>query len=227
MLIRKKVDDLLLFFQNIKKDFSENQWKIAKNLISEIIFRLEKMIKLGLNYLTLNRTMATLSGGEAHRVHFSTQIGNQLSDITYVIDEPTTGLHPKDNQKLLSTIDEIRNFGNNIIIVDHDSFLIQNSDYIVDVGPNAGNMGGEIIYSGENIPNKMQEASFYSYIYGKNNLKHTYKEDKKENFNNKKDNYLKTKKMYKNNLKGVNILIPLNKLIGIFWSFRFWKKFNH
>jgi excinuclease ABC subunit A len=156
ILIRKKsiydiskmpVENAIEFFNQLK--LSGRELIIGERVIKEINSRLSFLEDVGLNYLTLDRPAPTLSGGEAQRIRLATQVGSKLTGITYVLDEPTIGLHSRDNQKLIDTLKSLRDSGNSIIVVEHDEDTIRNADYVVDIGPGAGEKGGEIVSTGE------------------------------------------------------------------------------
>ena len=121
---------------------------IAEQIINEVNKRLSFLIDVGLDYLTLDRSATTLSGGEAQRIRLATQIGSQLVGVLYILDEPSIGLHPRDNARLLGSLKKLRDLGNSIIVVEHDQETIESSDYVIDIGPGAGKNGGEITNSG-------------------------------------------------------------------------------
>ena len=123
--------------------------KIAEQILKEINSRLGFLVNVGLEYLTLERSAATLSGGEAQRIRLATQIGSQLMGVLYILDEPSIGLHPRDNNRLLSTLKKLRDIGNSVIVVEHDKDMIKQSDFIVDLGPGAGVHGGEVVSKGD------------------------------------------------------------------------------
>ncbi len=141
------IDDGLQFFQKLK--WTKNERIIAEELLKEITQRLQFLIGVGLHYLSLDRTAPTLSGGESQRVRLASQIGSGLVGATYVLDEPSIGLHPRDNAKLLDTLKSLRDKGNTVIVVEHDEETIRAADTIVDVGPLAGKFGGKIIVQGD------------------------------------------------------------------------------
>src|SRR5213079_3789383 len=122
---------------------------IAERILREIRARLQFLLDVGLAYLTLDRASATLAGGEAQRIRLATQIGSGLVGVLYILDEPSIGLHQRDNRRLLDTLVRLRDLGNTLIVVEHDEATIVEADYIVDIGPGAGEHGGEIVYSGE------------------------------------------------------------------------------
>ena len=140
------INDCFKFFQTL--ELSETERHIAKTILKEIISRLEFLRNVGLNYLSLNRMTATLSGGESQRIRLATQIGSNLTGVLYVLDEPTIGLHQRDNARLIDTLKKLRDLGNTLLVVEHDEEVIRNSDWIVDIGPGAGVHGGQIVGSG-------------------------------------------------------------------------------
>jgi excinuclease ABC subunit A len=146
-ITRLTVDKCIEFFSNLS--FSGREKEVGERIQKEIGSRLEFLADVGLDYLALDRSATTLSGGEAQRIRLATQVGSRLTGITYVLDEPTIGLHPKDNQRLISTLKSLRDRGNTIIVVEHDEETIRNSDFIVDMGPGAGEKGGEVIAHGD------------------------------------------------------------------------------
>jgi len=145
-IARQTVDKCIEYFSNLS--FSGQEREVGERIQNEIGSRLEFLRDVGLGYLTLDRSATTLSGGEGQRIRLATQVGSRLTGITYVLDEPTIGLHPKDNQRLISTLKSLRDRGNTIIVVEHDEETIRNSDFIVDMGPGAGEKGGEVIAHG-------------------------------------------------------------------------------
>ncbi|KKS69526.1 MAG: UvrABC system protein A [Parcubacteria group bacterium GW2011_GWA1_42_7] len=140
------VGDLKNYFQNLK--LSKNREEIARSIIKEILKRLQFLIDVGLEYLTLERNSTTLSGGEAQRIRLATQIGSGLSGVIYILDEPSIGLHPRDMGKLIATLKELRDLGNSVIVVEHDEQTMKEADWIIDIGPGAGTHGGKVIFEG-------------------------------------------------------------------------------
>ena len=130
------VDECYHFFETL--ELTETERYIAKTILKEIMSRLDFLRNVGLNYLTLNRMTATLSGGESQRIRLATQIGSNLTGVLYVLDEPTIGLHQRDNMRLIATLKRLRDLGNTLIVVEHDEEVIRNSDWIIDIGPGAG-----------------------------------------------------------------------------------------
>src|SRR5688500_19615986 len=140
------IDDCYRFFQTL--ELTETERYIAKTILKEIMSRLDFLLNVGLNYLTLNRMTATLSGGESQRIRLATQIGSNLTGVLYVLDEPTIGLHQRDNMRLIDTLKKLRDLDNTLIVVEHDEEVIRSSDWIIDIGQGAGSHGGAIVASG-------------------------------------------------------------------------------
>ena len=129
-------------------DFTERETQIAGRVVEEIRNRLEFLAAVGLDYLSLARSSATLSGGEAQRIRLATQIGSKLRGVLYVLDEPSIGLHPRDNERLLDTLHQLRDLGNTVLVVEHDAETIERADYVIDLGPGAGRLGGALMAQG-------------------------------------------------------------------------------
>ncbi len=207
----KSISDITsLTIEESYKFFSKLQLKgmkqeVSEKIIIEITSRLSFLNNVGLNYLTLDRSAETLSGGEAQRIRLASQIGSGLVGVMYILDEPSIGLHQRDNDKLLKTLKDLRGLGNTVIVVEHDEDTILASDHIVDVGPGAGDLGGKIVYSGEPIGIKENKSSLTGqYISGKKEIKIPKKRVK---FNNKK--VLQIFNASLNNLKNINVNIPV------------------
>src|SRR5262249_6616914 len=145
-LCAKDVKDVEKFFEAL--ELSTRDKTIAKQILQEITSRLSFLVKVGLDYVTLDRESATLAGGEAQRIHLATQIGAGLVGVLYVLDEPTIGLHPRDNTRLLTTLARLRDANNTLVVVEHDEETIRMADWLVDLGPGAGVHGGEIVAEG-------------------------------------------------------------------------------
>ena len=207
----KSISDITsLTIEESYKFFSKLQLKgmkqeVSEKIIIEITSRLSFLNNVGLNYLTLDRSAETLSGGEAQRIRLASQIGSGLVGVMYILDEPSIGLHQRDNDKLLKTLKDLKGLGNTVIVVEHDEDTILASDHIVDVGPGAGDLGGKIVYSGEPIGIKENKSSLTGqYISGKKEIKIPKKRVK---FNNKK--VLQIFNATLNNLKNINVNIPV------------------
>ncbi|MFC1617614.1 excinuclease ABC subunit UvrA, partial [Candidatus Margulisiibacteriota bacterium] len=201
--------ELESFFQNIK--LTPKELEITKLILKEIKARLLFLLKVGLTYLTLDRKAATLSGGEYQRIRLATQIGSSLSGVLYVLDEPSIGLHHKDNQRLIETLMKLRDLDNTVIVVEHDEDMMRKADYIVDIGPGAGKHGGEIIFSG--TPNNLlkdHKSVTAKYLNGIKKIKTPATRRK-----NQKQNYLEVIKAAENNLKKINVKFPLGKLVCV------------
>ena len=145
-LTKMNINEILSFFHQLK--LAGSRGEIAKNVVKEIIDRLEFLSNVGLNYLNLERSAETLSGGESQRIRLASQIGSGLVGVMYVLDEPTIGLHQRDNKRLIKTLTKLRDLGNTVIVVEHDEEVIRSANHIVDLGPGAGNNGGEIVSQG-------------------------------------------------------------------------------
>ena len=196
------IKNLIPFFQNLK--LSEEKREIAKLVIKEILDRLTFLSNVGLEYLTLSRNAGTLSGGEAQRIRLATQIGSHLTGVLYVLDEPSIGLHQRDNDRLIKSMLEMRDLGNTLIVVEHDSDTMLASDYLVDIGPGAGDAGGHVVAEGTPEEVMKNENSITGqYLSGKKCIE-VPKERRK---GNKK--FLKIKGAKENNLKNIDIDIPL------------------
>ena len=133
----------------MKNDCSNKQNAIAKDVLKEIRERLQFLLDVGLTYLTLNRPSRTLSGGESQRIRLATQIGSQLQGITYILDEPSIGLHQRDNHRLIEALKNLRNIGNSVLVVEHDKDIMLAADHLIDIGPKAGFHGGRVVAQGE------------------------------------------------------------------------------
>ena len=199
------IKELLKSYETLK--LTEEQKQIANLVLKEINERLSFLSNVGLEYLTLNRSAGTLSGGEAQRIRLATQIGSHLTGVLYVLDEPSIGLHQRDNEKLIKSMQEMRDLGNTLIVVEHDTDTMMACDYLVDIGPGAGDAGGKIIAQGTPEEVMKNENSITGqYLSGKKCIE-TPKERRK---GNKK--YLKIKGASENNLKNIDVDIPLGTL---------------
>lgn len=203
------LDKLAAWFTDIEKRLSEKQNTIAKDILKEIRERLDFLLNVGLNYLSLDRPTRTLSGGESQRIRLATQIGSQLQGITYILDEPSIGLHQRDNHKLISSLENLRDIGNSILVVEHDKDIMLASDYLVDIGPRAGVHGGEIVVSG--TPKEVMKADTETAKYL--NGKKTMAVEKEKRAGNGK--FIEIKGASGNNLKNLHVQFPLGKLIVV------------
>ena len=202
------IDELAEFLKNLSLTNEEKE--ISNLILKEILARLEFLMNVGLNYLTLARSAATLSGGEAQRIRLATQIGSKLSGVLYVLDEPSIGLHQRDNEKLINSLKEMRDLGNTLIVVEHDTDTMLAADYLVDVGPGAGDEGGYIVAKG--TPKEVMEnpdSITGRYLSGKEKIEIPKKHRKGNGL------FLEVKGAKENNLKNINVKFPLNKFIVV------------
>lgn len=197
------------WFETLPQKLSSNQQKIASEVIKEINKRLQFLLDVGLDYLSLNRGSKTLSGGEAQRIRLATQIGSQLTNVLYILDEPSIGLHQRDNERLIKSLQTLRDVGNSVLVVEHDADMILNADHIIDIGPKAGKGGGEIIFEGN--PKQLLKSETLTAQYLNGNKKIEIRPQKREG----NGNFLELKGCTGNNLKGVSVKFPLGKIIGI------------
>jgi excinuclease ABC subunit A len=199
------IDHMIEFFSTL--ELSKEKQQIARLAIAEIIARLTFLKDVGLNYLTLSRSAGTLSGGEAQRIRLATQIGSKLTGVLYVLDEPSIGLHQKDNDKLINTLKKMRDLGNTLVVVEHDHDTMLASDYLIDIGPGAGHFGGEVVAYGS--PKEvMNNGNSLTGKYLKNILRVPY--PKKRRKGNKKD--LMVINGHENNLKNISVSFPMSTL---------------
>ena len=207
-LTTMSIRDLLEFFKNIK--LSKEQKEISDLIIKEIQNRLQFLNNVGLEYLTLNRSAGTLSGGEAQRIRLATQIGSKLTGVLYVLDEPSIGLHQRDNNKLINSLLEMRDLGNTLIVVEHDTDTMLACDYLVDIGPGAGREGGQVVACGT-VEEVMKNDNSITgrYLSGKEKIE----VPKKRRKGNGK--FIEIKGASENNLKNLNVKIPLGKFVCV------------
>ncbi|WP_049389916.1 excinuclease ABC subunit UvrA [Staphylococcus epidermidis] len=204
-VVEYSIKNALYYFENLK--LSDQDKSIADQILKEIISRLSFLNNVGLEYLILDRSSGTLSGGEAQRIRLATQIGSRLTGVLYVLDEPSIGLHQRDNDRLINTLKEMRDLGNTLIVVEHDDDTMRAADYLVDVGPGAGNHGGEVVSSG--TPNKVmkdKKSLTGQYLSGKKRIE--VPEYRREITDRK----IQIKGAKSNNLKNVNVDFPLSVL---------------
>lgn len=204
----KSIKDALVFLDGLK--LSKRDMMIADAIIKEIKSRMKFLASVGLDYLTLTRSSGTLSGGESQRIRLATQIGSSLMGVLYILDEPSIGLHQKDNDKLLNTLKELRDIGNTLIVVEHDEETMLSADYIVDVGPGAGIHGGEIVCSGtpQDIMN-CEKSITGQYLSGRKKIPVPQKRRKGNG------KFLEVKGAAENNLNNINVKIPLGEFVCV------------
>lgn len=203
------ISELKEWLTEAKKHLNERQTKIASEIIKEIITRIDFMLEVGLDYLSLNRQSATLSGGESQRIRLATQIGSQLVNVLYILDEPSIGLHQRDNDRLIKSLKELRDLGNTVIVVEHDKDMMLNADYIVDIGPKAGRKGGEVVFQGTPTEMLKQHTMTSQYLNGEMKIEVPAERRK----GNGKSIILRGASG--NNLKNVDVEFPLGKLIVV------------
>ena len=203
------IDELYSWFNNIEDKLSDKQNKISKEILKEIRTRLTFLINVGLNYLSLNRSARSLSGGESQRIRLATQIGSQLVNVLYILDEPSIGLHQKDNLKLINSLKQLRDAGNSIIVVEHDKEMMLSADHIIDMGPFAGKHGGEIVAQGTSKEIIKSNSLTAQYL---NNKKLIEIPEKHRAGNGK---HIKLFGAQGNNLKNITVDFPLGKFICI------------
>lgn len=203
------ISELKEWLIEAKKHLNERQTKIASEIIKEIITRIDFMLEVGLDYLSLNRQSATLSGGESQRIRLATQIGSQLVNVLYILDEPSIGLHQRDNDRLIKSLKELRDLGNTVIVVEHDKDMMLSADYIVDIGPKAGRKGGEVVFQGKPDEMLKQHTITSQYLNGEMKIE-VPAERRKGNVK-----YIILKGASGNNLKNVDVEFPLGKLIVV------------
>ncbi|MFL9844490.1 excinuclease ABC subunit UvrA [Flavobacterium rhizosphaerae] len=203
------ITDLAAWFNDLNSNLSDKQKVIANEIVKEIKARLGFLLDVGLTYLSLNRGSGTLSGGEAQRIRLATQIGSQLVGVLYILDEPSIGLHQRDNEKLIRSLEQLRDIGNSVIVVEHDKDMIERADYVIDIGPAAGRFGGQIVSKGTPAELHKEHTLTAAYLNGEKEIAIP---EKRREGNGKK---LKLSGATGNNLKNVSVEFPLGKMICI------------
>ena len=197
------------WMHNVRNVMSEKQWSIAREIVKEINGRLDFLVDVGLDYMSLNRNSASLSGGESQRIRLATQIGSQLVNVLYILDEPSIGLHQRDNVRLISSLKSLRDSGNTIIVVEHDKDMMLESDYVIDIGPKAGRKGGNVVFAG--TPAEMLRSDTITARYLNGSMRIDVPAERRQG--NGKSIMLKGCKG--NNLKSVDVEFPLGKFICV------------
>lgn len=208
-LARMDISELNAWFDNLEERLSDRQRKIAVEIVKEIRDRIRFLLDVGLKYLSLDRTSRTLSGGESQRIRLATQIGSQLVNVLYILDEPSIGLHHRDNLRLINSLAQLRDTGNSVIVVEHDKDMMLNADYVIDIGPFAGVHGGRVVAAG--TPEEVLKAGTLTSKYLSGEAKISVPEKRRE-ANGK---VLSLKGCTGNNLKNVSVDFPLGKMICI------------
>ena len=208
-LAQMDIIELAGWFDDLENHLSDTQLKIASEIIKEVKTRLQFLIDVGLTYLALDRSSKSLSGGEAQRIRLATQIGSQLVGVLYILDEPSIGLHQRDNERLIKSLLSLRDIGNSVIVVEHDKDMIEHADYVIDIGPAAGKFGGEIVSEGTPSELLKQNTLTAQYLNGTKKIEIPSKRRK----GNK--HTLELTGATGNNLKNVSIKLPLGMMIGV------------
>lgn len=208
-LVQMDIAELADWFTALPSQLSEKQHVIAIEILKEINARIQFLLDVGLDYLNLNRSSKTLSGGEAQRIRLATQIGSQLVGVLYILDEPSIGLHQRDNERLIKSLESLRDIGNSVLVIEHDKDMIERADYVIDIGPKAGKYGGQIISEGTPKQLLKENTITAQYLNGK------LKIDVPKNRRSGNGTYIKLKGATGNNLKNVSVEFPLGTLICV------------
>lgn len=203
------ISQLRQWLDEAEGHLNDKQRVIATEIIKEIKTRLDFLLEVGLDYLSLNRRSASLSGGESQRIRLATQIGSQLVNVLYILDEPSIGLHQRDNERLIKSLKDLRDLGNTVIVVEHDKDMMLNADYIVDIGPKAGRKGGEVVFQGTPAEMLKQKTLTAEYLSGDMTIK--IPAQRREG----NEKYIRIHGARGNNLKNVDVEFPLGKLIVV------------
>ena len=203
------ISELREWLDQVEDHLEHQQQQIAHEILKEIRTRLDFLLEVGLDYLALNRQSASLSGGESQRIRLATQIGSQLVNVLYILDEPSIGLHQRDNERLINSLKELRDLGNTVIVVEHAQDMMLNADYIIDIGPRAGRKGGEVVFQG--TPKEMLKTNSVTACYLNGNLSIPIPRKRREG----NGRYLNIKGASGNNLKHVDVTFPLGELIVV------------
>ena len=205
------ITDLRAWLMNVPAKLSNKQRAIAEPIIKEIISRLGFMLSVGLSYLSLSRSSDSLSGGENQRIRLATQVGSKLVNVLYILDEPSIGLHQRDNQRLIDSLKQLRDMGNSVIVVEHDEDMMRQADYIIDIGPKAGRLGGHIVFEG--TPAELLKADTLTAKYLRGELSATLPLASSPLASS--PNSISLRGCKGNNLKGVDVSFPLGKMIAV------------
>ncbi|OJV42935.1 MAG: excinuclease ABC subunit A [Bacteroidales bacterium 36-12] len=208
-LSKMDIDELYNWLDKVKEFLTDKQKAIAVEILKEIKTRLQFLLDVGLSYLSLSRSTHSLSGGESQRIRLATQIGTQLVNVLYILDEPSIGLHQRDNERLIRSLKQLRDTGNSVIVVEHDKEMMLSADYVIDLGPRAGRHGGQVVFTG--TPNEMIKSNTLTaaYLNGQENITIP------ETLRTDKTNYLTIKGARGNNLKNIDVSFPLSKMICV------------
>jgi len=209
------ISELREWLDEVETHLDSQQLKIAAEILKEIRTRLDFLLDVGLDYLSLNRQSASLSGGESQRIRLATQIGSQLVNVLYILDEPSIGLHQRDNQRLIRSLKQLRDLGNTVIVVEHDEDMMRNADWIIDIGPRAGRKGGEVVFQGTPADLLKSDTLTAQYLNGKLTVDNSTGLASKSTVNSKPSsvNKIKLSGCSGNNLKHIDVEFPLGRLI--------------
>ena len=208
-LAEMDITDLMAYLDNVEPSLTEKQQVIAREILREIRTRLQFMIDVGLQYLSLSRSSDSLSGGENQRIRLATQIGSRLVNVLYILDEPSIGLHQRDNERLIASLRQLRDLGNTVVVVEHDDQIMREADYIVDIGPGAGRLGGQVVFEG--TPEQMLKADTLTAKY----LNGTLSIPQAEHSSLAGVDWLRLYGCSGNNLKHIDVAFPLRRMICI------------
>ena len=207
------ITDLRAWLMNVPAKLSNKQRAIAEPIIKEIISRLGFMLSVGLSYLSLSRSSDSLSGGENQRIRLATQVGSKLVNVLYILDEPSIGLHQRDNQRLIDSLKQLRDMGNSVIVVEHDEDMMRQADYIIDIGPKAGRLGGHIVFEG--TPAELLKADTLTAKYLRGELSATLDSNEAKGERLEAKGEITLRGCRGNNLKGVDVSFPLGQMIAV------------
>lgn len=208
-LAEMDISALFEWLKGIENNLSLKQSQIATEILKEIRTRLQFLLDVGLEYLALNRASATLSGGESQRIRLATQIGSQLVNVLYILDEPSIGLHQRDNVRLIHSLKQLRDTGNSVVVVEHDKEMMLEADYVIDMGPRAGRLGGEVVFAG--TPAEMLQSGTLTAAYLNGQMEIAVPSKRRPG----NGNFITLKGATGNNLKNVTLKLPLGKLVCI------------
>ncbi len=211
-IVEMSIDEVKEFFENLLSKLSVNELKISKPIIKEVIDRIQFLIDVGLGYLSLDRKAGTLASGEEQRIRLATQIGSKLSGVLYILDEPSVGLHARDQHRLIETLKKLRDLGNTVIVVEHDPQTMMASDWIVDIGPGAGKHGGKVVFKGTPTQLLKSHTLTGEYLSGRKKVSTVVQTT---GLKNKDQKYLTIKGAKENNLKNIDVKIPLGKFVCV------------
>ncbi len=210
-VVNMDIAELYEWTNNLQNEVDAKSWKIAEEIVKEINKRIRFLLDVGLDYLTLNRPAASLSGGESQRIRLATQIGSQLVNVLYILDEPSIGLHQSDNERLINSLKQLRDIGNTVIVVEHDRDIMLKADYIVDIGPLAGRKGGEVVFQGTPLQLMKADTITARWLRRQERMNDLHKKEWRLETNKK----IVLRGLKGNNLKNIDVEFPLSKFICV------------